>query len=132
MLLGISLGITSYLLAFCEYNLNLYDSNPYFCIAGDFNRFDFNQFLHSFNIHNIVDKPTCGEAILDLILLDNRLQGNSTVNYHSPVASSDHKVLFLEGNISPHNSYQINKAFHYVYDLRESHISKLLSAVKVS
>ena len=65
-------------------------------VCGDFNRMNLNCFITQFKLKQIVDKPTRGDKILDLVLTNlSHLYDKDAVNILPPFGLSDHNVVLV-------------------------------------
>ena len=65
-------------------------------VCGDFNRLNLNRFFTQFKLKQIVDKPTEGDKILDLVLTNlSHLYDKDAVNTLPPFGLSDHNVVLV-------------------------------------
>ena len=106
-------SIKSYLIDLFDYLLSL-SPNADIYLCGDFNQYDFDFMLHSFNLGNIVDFPTFGNNTLDKFFCDT----NSNVFSASsapPLGSANclHKIASISKNLYVPLK---NNIFQKVYD----------------
>ena len=93
-------------------------------LMGDFNRIDTTYLQSSFDIRNVVNEPTRGDAMLDLVFLSTSLVDDYLISVGPPVGSSDHRtVLCTPKTKIPPADCKIQA----VYDLRDSHVNDFLS-----
>ena len=66
-------------------------------LIGDFNRIDTNYLECSFDIRNVlVNEPTRGNAMLDLVFLSTDLLHLYEISVGPPVSSSDHRSVLCK------------------------------------
>ena len=91
-------------------------------IVGDFNRINISYLQNSFDLCNVVNEPTRGVAVLDLVLLPSALTDEYVTTVGPPVATSDRTVL-----CSPKKVFRpSNDNVCIVHDLRESHVNEFV------
>lgn len=95
-------------------------------ICGDFNNLDYTSLLINHNLFNKVTIPTRGNAILDIILLDETLFDDYSVcTTYPPLKNSDHQVVHLIGNQISKPSARVVE----IYDYRDEYMSKFYNYV---
>ena len=62
-------------------------------VLGDFNNLDISYFCNQQRLIQVIDKPTRGDSILDLIVT-NLSQFYSSPQCKAPLGSSDHSTVF--------------------------------------
>lgn len=91
---------------------------------GDFNRVNPASLDINFSVKNVVNIPTRGDAILDLVLIpENIIEYYEPPSSMPPIGLSDHNVV----SVLPRRNFVYNKQWKKVLDLRES---KLLPLIK--
>ena len=80
------------------------------------------------NLLNIINIPTRKDSILDICLVNNKLQDQFDISVREPLSSSDHNVIIIYKS-SPQHSKCTGK--RTIYDLRKSQISKVLSEINI-
>ena len=92
---------------------------------GDFNKLNMNDIVISFNLVDMVAKPTRGCSCLDEIYLERHC-ASVYCNCHifPPVGISDHDVVWLQHHFTkPSIPVMVSKQKKVVYDYRASHIA---------
>ena len=110
----ISTNLDELLLHYPDYHLFL---------TGDFNRLDISDLLVSFDLKNVVNSPTRGNAFLDLVLLSTPIADQYEVEVGPPIASSDHRVILCKPETT---SSRLSCVRRTVFDLRESNKKEFL------
>ena len=101
-------------------------SHSHIIFAGDFNKFNTDVITTNYHLEQIVNFPTRGDNILDLILMDAALAASySDCVKYPPLANSDHNIIYLpSSNLrtwnKPHKTVEL-------FDYRNSHISDFLT-----
>jgi hypothetical protein len=90
-------------------------------VAGDFDNLDCSSLESDLNLRNIVKDCTRKRSILDLILMDNRLNYECVVR--APIAGSDHNTIVAKP-ISASANKNVETAYQ-VRDMRKSNLTTL-------
>lgn len=102
------------------------NSNNKLIITGDFKHFKANRLSSDLNFHDIVQRPTRGNHILDHILISKELSDTYTsfsAAHNPPIGKADHEILIA----TLQNPYpQVCMRTKVVYDFRLSNINNLL------
>ena len=110
----------------CECLDFLLETNPEtsLFVCGDCNRYNFEFLTCYFNLVNIVQVPTFGNATLDKFFCDSSLHAKLFVNANPPLgnAVNAHNVVMIHRNLTSEGG-NVKVHLHKVYDLRESHMS---------
>lgn len=73
-----------------------------FLVGGDFNRLNIRRLTSQFQLKQLVDKPTRGDQILDLVLTNlPQLYEANAVQIFPPFGLSDHNVVFVNPKARP-------------------------------
>lgn len=100
-------------------------------VCGDLNRYDFSFLTQHFNICNIVNEPTFGNAILDKIYCNEHFFDNFDVLTAPPLgfATNLHKIVIVSRTANVRtDETQIQK----VFDFRDSNIDAFLRTLDTS
>jgi len=98
-------------------------------LCGDLNRLNPNDVCNSFNLVNMFDKPTYGDAHLDYVLVSENLVNWLNVSEFVPIDIS--KVPHISLLVTPLHKFQAeNCILHSVFDFRESNIVHFLSLLE--
>lgn len=113
---------------FKQYIIDCFDhllcANPEstFYVCGDFNRYNISFLYENFELCNIVDIPTFGNATLDKFLCHEYHQNTFSISTAPSLgtASNTHSIVLVSRNLTVKNDHV---HYHKLYDLRKSHVS---------
>ena len=120
--------LTNFIISQCDLILSTYHDFDIF-LCGDFNRLQTKSIEDSFDLVNVVNEPTRGNATLDLFLVTASLVSRLDASVEAPVCNSDHRCVYV---VPKCISLPVNSYFRKVYDLRQHNIDRLVSVLEVN